>query len=99
MPALSYDKVLHALVYAVLGSICYLAVRATWSARPLRIVLGCTALAIAYGLSDEFHQSFVPGRSPDLHDVVADGVGGFLGSSIAALLVKFSARRQRITRS
>ncbi|MGH8008957.1 MAG: VanZ family protein, partial [Candidatus Binatia bacterium] len=32
-----------------------------------------------YGLSDEWHQYYVPGRSADLRDVVADAVGGTLG--------------------
>lgn len=35
-----------------------------------------------YGVSDEFHQKFVPGRTPDVYDVVADAIGGlfFLGT-------------------
>jgi len=31
-----------------------------------------------YGVSDELHQSFVPGRNPNVFDVIADGVGGLL---------------------
>jgi VanZ family protein len=39
-------------------------------------------LALLYGVSDEFHQSFVPGRVPDLLDLVSDGLGA--GLALAA---------------
>ena len=45
-----------------------------------------TLFAMTYGLSDEFHQLFVPGRSAELYDALADTIGGFLGASIAAKL-------------
>jgi VanZ family protein len=32
-----------------------------------------------YALSDEFHQAFVPGRTPDLLDLLCDGCGAMLG--------------------
>jgi VanZ family protein len=35
-------------------------------------------LALLYGVSDEFHQSFVPGRVPDILDLVSDGLGAAL---------------------
>ena len=38
--------------------------------------LGCVLL---YALSDEFHQSFVPGRNPRLIDVSIDLLGAALG--------------------
>jgi len=57
------------------------------------------AVAIAYGLADELHQSFVPGRTPSYGDVVAD----FLGASIGAigLMVAFilSFKRRSATPS
>ena len=36
-------------------------------------------LATAYGASDEFHQSFVPGRYADPRDILADFTGAVLG--------------------
>jgi VanZ family protein len=80
---LRYDKVLHAIVYAVFGGICFFALHITLP-RTTAVLIAAT-LAIAYGLTDEFHQLFVPGRSADLYDVVADGVGGLLGASAAAV--------------
>ena len=41
-----------------------------------RAALGTAfAVAVAYGISDEFHQSFVPGRSPSPQDVLIDAAG------------------------
>lgn len=40
-----------------------------------------TALgALLYGLTDEYHQSLVPGREADVLDLLADTVGGLLGA-------------------
>ena len=43
-----------------------------------------------YGILDELHQSFIPGRSCDIHDWYADISGALLGV-ILAFLVKKSA--------
>lgn len=40
--------------------------------------LGAFVLTCAYGILDEIHQSFVPGRSPDAMDVLADAAGAIL---------------------
>jgi VanZ family protein len=83
---LRYDKVLHALVYSVLGGLCFLAVRQTWTLTRGKVIAAATLCAVLYGLGDEFHQLFVPGRSADLYDALADGIGGLLGASVAAIL-------------
>jgi VanZ family protein len=49
-------------------------------------------LPLAYGVSDEFHQHFVPGRSVDPLDVLADATG-------ALLVVAFLAWRARRARA
>jgi VanZ family protein len=82
----SYDKLLHAAVYAVLGAFAFLSLRG-WSSRASVLVLAAGAITTAYGFSDEFHQMFVPGRSADLRDVLADCVGGFVGALAAWLVV------------
>lgn len=35
-------------------------------------------LALIYGVSDEIHQAFVPGRVPDAFDLVSDALGAAL---------------------
>jgi len=41
-----------------------------------------------YGISDEFHQYFVPGRYASVGDVAANFFGAFLGSTGAKHFVK-----------
>jgi VanZ family protein len=41
---------------------------------------GALVIASAYGATDEWHQSFVPGRSADIHDWFADTIGAALGA-------------------
>ena len=70
-----WDKSLHATGYAGLG---VLALRAFHGGflrpRSTPTVLAGFAV-ILWGISDEFHQSFVPGRDATAWDVVADVVG------------------------
>jgi VanZ family protein len=47
---------------------------------------------VIYGGLDEFHQHFVQGRTADIHDLMADAVGGMLG---AALLYYYINTRLR----
>lgn len=72
------DKVIHAGAYAVLGALLTLA-----TGNP--VVGG--VLAFVYGITDEIHQSFVPGRFPSVGDLAADGVGAALGAGLVAYLV------------
>lgn len=49
-----------------------------------RRALLALALATLYGASDEFHQSFVPGRHADVWDVAKDLGGALLGTALLA---------------
>ncbi len=42
-------------------------------------------IAIAFGVSDEIHQYFVPGRHCSFHDVISDTIGALLAYSGALL--------------
>ncbi|MGD8967340.1 MAG: VanZ family protein [Anaerolineae bacterium] len=67
-------KTMHALAYGVLAGLIVRALRGYWSDDGL-IRLVSIGLALAYALSDEYHQTFVPGRDGNLIDVAADAVG------------------------
>jgi VanZ family protein len=68
-------KLAHAAEFAILGALLVRALR-----RPGWAV----ALGIAYAVSDELHQSFVPGRQGSALDVALDSVGVVLGAVLAA---------------
>ena len=85
------DKIIHALAYGglavmLLGSYPLRAGHYSWQQ------IGASAgIASLYGASDELHQSFVPGRSPEIGDWLADT----LGALIAVLLVAWLVRNRR----
>ncbi|HET6764806.1 MAG TPA: VanZ family protein [Longimicrobiaceae bacterium] len=66
-----FDKVEHFATYALLAWLSCRAFAATGMDARWGVVL-----ASFYGLSDELHQAFVPGRSSDVFDWVADTAGG-----------------------
>lgn len=67
-------KGMHVLAYGLLTWLYLRALRGNWS-RDARVRVVSAGLALAYALSDEYHQTFVPGRNGTLIDVVIDGVG------------------------
>ena len=62
------------------GMMGLLAARALYLGGPRsKMVYWCSiCLCTLYGVLDEFHQYFVPGRSVQASDVAADGLGIFL---------------------
>jgi len=45
-----------------------------------KLILFTVLFALVYGATDEWHQVFVPNRTPSLMDLFIDGLGGFAGS-------------------
>lgn len=87
------DKGVHFIEYLVLGFLCAYATRRTWPRRhPARTILLGAFLAAAWGFSDELHQAFVPGRSADIVDFVADTLGSSTGALLYAIVEKVASR-------
>ncbi len=77
------DKGVHLIIYAGLG---YLVLRALHrlEQRP-RIYLWMVCIVFLYGLSDELHQRFVPGRTFEILDLLVDGLGGVIAGVVCRL--------------
>lgn len=71
-----FDKLLHIIAYTALGLSALFAVRERYRKNPYIISLAIILFCLVYGISDEFHQSFIPGRTPSFLDLVADLTGG-----------------------
>ena len=76
------DKIIHFFAYLFYGATLALAVyfhdqKNAKKNIPWILIIGCL-----YALSDEFHQSFVPGRTSEIGDIIAD----CLGISMAVIL-------------
>jgi VanZ family protein len=72
------DKGLHFIEFGLLGGCFAHAVWITWPGRGVRGALAAAFFTAAFGLLDELHQAFVPGRSADVADLLADALGGTL---------------------
>ncbi len=79
-----WDKFYHAGNFGVLAGFLYLATGRAWLA---------VVLASVYGVSDEVHQSYVPGRSADAADWLADTAGAAV--SVLLLFLFFRLRERR----
>lgn len=78
-------KIAHFSVCTLLG-ICAFA--AFWMIRKKALRFAAAwGFAIAFAVSDEIHQYFVPGRSCELRDVLIDSCGAALGAGICLVAV------------
>src|ERR1700738_3783131 len=72
-------KVFHSAEYGLLCLLLWCALRGRTSFK--RAALISIAICVAYAGSDEYHQTFVHGRSGEVSDVVIDGAGAALAMS------------------
>ncbi|KAF0207336.1 MAG: VanZ family [Actinobacteria bacterium] len=76
--------------YAILGLLLLVALGSRDRA------IAAIALASAYGITDELHQLFVPGRTSDPVDWLVDTAGAATGVFIAILIMRtIQVRRER----
>ena len=75
------DKVVHFIEYGILGFLLARSILGFQSSLSSKLLVSlAVVLAIIYGISDEVHQAFVPGRNASPWDVLADGLGGLMGA-------------------
>lgn len=72
------DKLFHAVAYAALGGFFWFWIRAFPTCQPNLAALSGLLFCSLYGVSDEWHQSFVAGRDASAGDWLADTIGAFL---------------------
>lgn len=90
----SIDKVLHFTFYTVFAYLLSRQISEVtdrWRAAAIAIVV-----AAAFGAADEWHQRFIPGRSTELADWLADSAGASVGA-LAASGFRRGARSRAIT--
>ncbi len=79
------DKVAHFGFYAVTGFLCAMWRRHCSASAAMAILAGAGLAALVGGI-DEIHQNWIPGRTMDLFDWLADAAGGGVGAMISAVL-------------
>lgn len=87
------DKVAHFIAYAVLAAtVIFAHKKESWFNAPKRVSIITILVTLCYGVSDEYHQSFIAGRYSSVGDVIADTLGG------VAVVIVFLHHRKRVSR-
>ncbi len=81
----------HAAEFAILSALCLAILDRLTGSYSRRNVLLSLAICLLFAISDEYHQTFVPGRGGTWTDVAIDGLG--------ALLAALFPWRRRVSRS
>ncbi len=90
------DKLAHMVLYFGLGILLHLTFRNSENTILRKYAaIFAVLLGVIYGITDEFHQSFVPGRTSSLHDLLADGIGVTIAQVIFVILVLISMQRKK----
>ena len=85
-------KAAHFSIYALLG---FCLTGLFHHQKRVPAVPAAIAAAALYAMTDEFHQSLVPGRGPQWTDVLLDSSGAVLGALIMALILRLLLRSSR----
>jgi len=88
-----FDKLVHFSLYGVEAFLIYSAVR--WPGRPgfsFARMIAIIGLMAVWGIADETHQFWIPGRSMEAGDVAGDVLGATAGAAAASVV---SGRRSR----
>ena len=83
VPAGTSDVSLHEAAYFGLTLLLIRALaRGEWRGVTAATLAGAWVIAVAYGATDEFHQSFVPNRHAELRDLGSDAIGAFAATVV-----------------
>jgi VanZ family protein len=92
---LGFDKLQHLLAYLSLAaSFVFWFSPAQRRFHRLRTFLLLSLVSSLYGVIDELHQFFVPGRDCNVWDWIADTLGAFLGAGFALLADRLVLQRR-----
>ncbi|MDH5491249.1 MAG: VanZ family protein [Myxococcales bacterium] len=88
-----YDRIAHLLQSFVLGWLAAHAAARSWpERRPIRVAAVGALVAVGVGLLIELAQAFLPHRSAELGDLLADLLGAVTGAAGSFMLRRSRAR-------
>jgi VanZ family protein len=87
------DKLFHLIAFGILAFLSLGAMRPAASGYRSRQIWFTVVLVTLYGILDEFHQYYVPGRSVEFYDALADACGSLLGACAMYYLARILASR------
>jgi hypothetical protein len=91
LPGLSDFNPMHYVAYFLLGlTVAFAQGRkaASWRGFALNV-----AICVIYGLTDEWHQAYVPMRTPDPMDLLHDGIGAAAAGLLVLVVMNLFKKR------
>jgi len=88
-------KLGHVVFYGILAGMVMWALRRGHGLRMSKSFALSVLVTAAYGASDEWHQTFVPGRDGQFSDVVIDTNAGAIGAAVYCIWILSRARNAR----
>ena len=83
MPTQVSDVSLHSVAYFGLTLLLIRALAVNrWTGVTAVTITVAWVVAVAYGVTDEWHQSFVPNRQADVRDVIANAIGALVATGV-----------------
>ncbi len=89
-----FRKAAHFSIYALLGVLAILPMYVLFQ-KWGKSAFAAWCVALIYSATDEFHQTFVPGRSGELRDVLIDCAGAALGILVIYGIIRMRERQAR----
>ena len=80
-------KIAHFSLYALVGFLL-MSLLITYNINEKNKIISTVTIGAIYAISDEFHQSFIPGRSGQASDVFLDTLGTTIGGLFILLIIK-----------
>lgn len=86
-------KSAHMIIYTV-GGILFFLYCNTYDIRLNKKIIYSIIIGVLYAITDEIHQGFVPGRSPQITDILIDTAGVSLGIMTSYCILKFNKNKK-----
>lgn len=90
-------RVAHLGEYGILSLLYLIALRGTSQLNKLQLFLISIVLTTLYGISDEIHQLYVPGRSAEAFDILLNFMGAVGGAVLFSIVVVVLSTREPAT--
>lgn len=90
-----FRKLAHFCLYTLGGVLILLHINLYEISDKNKVIISWS-IGIAYAITDELHQLFVPGRSGEIRDVCLDSLGLITGIILLLIFLKFIERRKKI---
>ena len=86
-----FRKMAHASEYLILSILLLIALKNS-GIRDIKLFIIAVSVCFIYACTDEYHQTFVNGRTGQFIDVIIDTIGAFIGSLFYKLIIKIRGK-------